>query len=201
MNDTAAAVAVLGAVVTVMGHEVLRLQERVKNSASGGPILQGTDLGLNAGMPWPSKELRSLAGSSIVIGGRVEPQRTAILMLSTTCQVCKVLSPVVPAIVGVHREARWVAMVAGDIPAIRSMVKLAGIPETMTVPTTIEEMRNVYGVTYYPFTYVLGRDGRVAAKALTARREHIEILMATAKERDARPERSPRPRPSRVERG
>ena len=177
MSEFMVSYLILWVVVLVLGQQVLRsFQESKRTAQSPVAALGGTDLGLDYGAPIPVTDFRALDDSTLSLL-RQDGGRSVLVFLSTTCPACRTLSPSLSTIMVQHNDVAFLILLAGERSELREFVERTGIPERVVIPTTIPEMRDVLGLRYYPFAYVIAHDGRVAAKALVANEEHFAQLL------------------------
>ncbi len=175
MNEFTLSYGILWILVLTLGWDRLR-QDQNRGVQSNPSKLQGTDLGLPRSATFPMEETVSVEGTNYrIISG--EGTVTVVIMLSTMCSVCRALASTLPDVIASHSEVKIFVLVAGEIRDVRQFASQAGIPLRLVGVTTIVEMRNIFGLTYYPFAYVLSDAGEILAKALLPVADHLIALI------------------------
>jgi methylamine dehydrogenase accessory protein MauD len=171
-----AAVIILAVLVAALARQVGILHERI--APAGALSLHQK---VNVGEVPTSLELQTIAGGSIIIGGKRGSRSQLVFFAAPDCPVCKTLLPVLRS--AAKAEADWLELVLagdGEPNAYRAMVAQHGLEE---VPLVLSEaLGRAYGVSKLPYAVLLDESGRLASLGLINSREHLESLFE-AKER------------------
>jgi len=163
----------------MMGWRLVTEKLARTSSIAEKTVLSGADLGLGTGVSLPITEFRALDGTlqSVL---RPNGTRSMLVFVSTTCPACKSLAPSLSRVMASSLDVSFLILVAGELVAVREFANHAGIPENVTIPTTIAEMRDSMGLRYYPFAYVVDRGGRIGPKGLIGDESHMLRLIETS---------------------
>jgi len=160
----------LAVAVLALARQVGVLHERI---APVGALALGR--GPQMGEAAPRLTVRSLAGSSVEIGGPAPGAALRLLFfVSPTCPICKSLLPTVKAFAA--SEALDLLLVGdGDIEEQRQLAQRFGVaPERFA---DAPEAGRAFQVAKLPYAVLVNELGIIAAQGLVNSREHLESLV------------------------
>ena len=164
------AVIALAVAVLALARQVGVLHARI---APVGALALGR--GPQTGEAAPRLTVRSLAGSSVEIGGPAPGAALRLLFfVSPTCPICKSLLPTVKAFAA--SEALDLLLVGdGDIEEQRQLAQRFGVaPERFA---DAPEAGRAFQVAKLPYAVLVNELGIIAAQGLVNSREHLESLV------------------------
>jgi len=167
----------LALLVLALARQVGILHERVSPAGA----LQPTS-GPKIGEMTSRLDLRTLAGSQVVIGGEDSSAlATFILFISPTCPVCKSLVPTAKSLI-LSEKPRMQLMFASDgadtdkeLAQHKSYVTDLHISDYPYIIS--QQLGMTYEVSKLPFAVLIGSDGILKSKGLVNTREHMESLI------------------------
>ena len=168
------AVIALALAVLALARQVGVLHERI---APVGALALGR--GPQTGEAAPRLTVRSLAGSSVEIGGPAPGAALRLLFfVSPTCPICKSLLPTVKVFAA--SEALDLLLVGdGELEAQRQLAQRFGIaPERFA---DAPEVGRAFQVAKLPYAVLVNELGIIAAQGLVNSREHLESLVTAHK--------------------
>jgi cytochrome c biogenesis protein CcmG/thiol:disulfide interchange protein DsbE len=135
------------------------------------------------GQPMPEETLPSLDGGTPVSLKAAAPPGTLVNFFAYWCAPCQVEQPVLMALKA--KGVRVVGVVSPwrfDAAATHAMLARAGDPYSVTLVDVNGRTTLDFGVSGVPETYVVGPDGKLAAKvALPLTEESAAALLAKAR--------------------
>lgn len=167
----------LSLLVLALARQVGILHERVAPAGA----LQPTS-GPKVGELTSRLDLRTLAGSQVVIGGESSSGlATFVLFISPTCPVCKSLVPTAKSLIQ-SEKSRMQLMFASDgadtdkeLAQHKSYVTDLHISDYPYIIS--QQLGMTYEVSKLPFAVLIGADGILKSKGLVNTREHMESLI------------------------
>lgn len=170
------AVIVLGALVAALARQVGILHERI--APAGALTLHQ---GVRVGDDVQPMIHTTLAGETVMIGGKRDGRSQLVFFVSPDCPVCKSLLPVFKS--AARAEKAWLDTLLasdGDEAAQRRMIMEQGLSGQAFVLS--EALGRSFGVSKLPYAVLIDERGKVASLGLVNSREHLESLFE-AKER------------------
>lgn len=136
-----------------------------------------TPLGPQIGQEAPSFDVADVEGRMVRIGGG--PKRTLLVFLSPSCTSCAGVAPAVQSIA--RSERGWIQTIVVNNGSREEVVAFSERNGIAHLPTVIsEEIKNAFQANATPYAYLIGRDGRVAAKGIVNSFEHLDSIVRAA---------------------
>lgn len=167
----------LSLLVLALARQVGILHERVSPAGA----LQPTS-GPKVGELTSSLDLRTLAGSQVVIGGENDSAlATFILFISPTCPVCKSLVPTAKSLIQSERSRMQLMFASDGATTDKQLAQHKSYVTDLHIsnyPYIIsQQLGMTYEVSKLPFAVLIGSDGILKSKGLVNTREHMESLI------------------------
>lgn len=167
----------LSLLVLALARQVGILHERVAPAGA----LQPTS-GPKVGELTSRLELKTLAGSQVVIGGANSSDlATFILFISPTCPVCKSLVPTARSLIQSEKSRMQLMFASDGADTDRELAQHKSYVTDLHIsdyPYIIsQQLGMTYEVSKLPFAVLIGSDGTLKSKGLVNTREHMESLI------------------------
>lgn len=165
-----AAVIALAVAVLALARQVGVLHERI---APVGALALGR--GPQTGEAAPRLTVRTLAGSSLEIGGPLPGRALRLLFfVAPTCPICKSLLPTVKAFAD-SEKLDLLLIGDGELDQQRQMAQRFAVPPERFADAP--EAGRAFQVAKLPYAVLVNELGVIAAQGLVNSREHLESLV------------------------